>query len=440
MSSSILTDWIRFGMNGEKPTLNQNGQFFSGITLPAHVLALYRNSLGQAIRHWKKPYFVDPMTHVFLQDREMIYRSGTQKPKKSYEKLCEYAQNAEYYLSMKSMVVDELSHSEKIDFADTMAHLALQVQLDGVSVTGIPKRMKSLSRIQKYMDIEKDATGFPSPAFLVSPYFYFESVGSPTYVLWKQAVDFFEKKIAKQDTDLDIYRAVCTSEILLESAHDITALVHDLEGSDGVVLWINKFEKCGLDARKLEGFANLVRGLHDQGQKTVALYGGYLTALYYHFGLDGLSFGLNAGDSKEVQSYATGGGAPARYYDPNLHTFVTARNMLTYYSSSSKYAKHFKCKCNVCLPISTALKSEQTNFAIHLSKMFKISKGKIKANWGGKRRHYINVRHSELRDIATHNLHILGQQATKTLSQFSGFNDEKLETLRCAVELSKLAP
>ncbi|MGM0687212.1 MAG: hypothetical protein ACQET3_09610, partial [Promethearchaeati archaeon] len=169
-----------------------------------------------------------------------------------------------------------LSNTERTDFADTMARLVVQVQLDGIAVSGPQKRVKSLQRIQKHMSGGKDQK-FPAPAFLVSPYFFFENVGDSTYELWKKSVKAFEKKVSKKNTDLPIYKAVCTGQETLSTPQDISVLLSDLEGSDGVLLWISDFENSADNPNLLEGFGNLVKGIKESSAKVVSLYGGYLT-------------------------------------------------------------------------------------------------------------------------------------------------------------------
>lgn len=419
--------------------LESNSNLFDGITVPAHVLALYRNSIGHALKRWNKPFFIDPMTHVFLLDRAIMYRNGTNRPKKSYEKLCEYAPSATYYLSNQDLDVSLMSHSEQIDFVETMSELATRVQLDGVRESGPSKRIQSLKRIQTHITGEAKTSDFPQPSFLVSPYFYFDSVGDMNYEIWRMTIKAFEKKVKSKNMPLPIYRAVCTSEKVLESPQMITALLRDLSGSDGSVIWINHLEKGDLRAEILEGFTNLVKGLSESGSKIISLYGGYLTGVFYHFGLDGLSYGLNAGDSKDVHAYATGGGAPVRYYDPHLHTFTTAKETLTYYGRSDESNVPFDCDCQICYPISNELKTirEPASRIQQLTRIFRpAQKGRIVADWNGMRHHFLHVRRKELYDIGNSTISDIARSAMITLTKLGNREDLRLETLKAIVTLA----
>lgn len=433
------TGWVRLGINAEKPTLESGASFYDGLTIPAHVYALYRNSLAQSIVSWKKPFFIDPMTHIFFLDRKMIRRPGDGRIRKSYEKLAEYSPEAKYFLAREDLAPETMPKSEMRSFVHAIVQMTLQIQTSGAGGEGSPKRLKSLTRIRKHMGGAEEE--LPLPKFLVTPYFYLKDIGTPVYQVWLETVKAFESMASTSTTELPIFRAVCVSSAILEHPRKISALIQELSDAEGVLLWVDDFEKCGPETDLLEGFANLIKGLSDSGCEVLSLYGGYLTAVFFHSGLSGLSFGLNAGDSKAVDSYSTGGGAPARYYDPNLHTFITASEVLTYYGGSISKARLFNCNCNVCEPVSAALSKEENEFETtsHLAKVFIPKKsGRVSADWGDMRSHFLHVRNSELEFVGQHRLSYLVDDAKSTLSEMPDLPHRRTGTLECVARIEDM--
>jgi len=437
------TGWIRIGINAEKPILRDCNDLYDGIAIPAHVLALYRNSLSSSISRWDKPYFVDPMTYVFLRPRNIIMRPDGTGPKKSYERMCEYSPSARIFLDAEYTDADELNHSEARHFVDTMADMTFRIQVAGLQAEPQPRPRAhdSLERIRRHLGEEPSQSTVPSPTFLVSPYFYIPSLSDTSYQIWLRSINAFERRVSESDVNLPVCRALSIDEEVLNDAPAITQLIQDLSQRHAALLWVTQFEGTDPTLEKLEGLKSLISGISEGGTKLYSLYGSYLTASYYHFGLDGLSYGLNAGDSKKVDSHATGGGAPNRYYDPRLHTFQSPASMLDYYGDSVENASRFDCTCPICEPVSSPLagESQRENLTGHLSSMFKQTRrGRIRADWADMRVHFLHVRSNELAHIGDTQLTTLGQEAAATLQAYDDA-PLKLRTLKGVEILSSLA-
>src|SRR5919201_114823 len=77
--------WYRIGSAQEQRALEAYKGAYTGLVVPAHILAWGRAWVTGLLSRVSKPFLVDPMTFIFAQGSDMI--KGVKEVKKSYEKL-----------------------------------------------------------------------------------------------------------------------------------------------------------------------------------------------------------------------------------------------------------------------------------------------------------------------------------------------------------------
>lgn len=116
---------------------------------------------------------------------------------------------------------------------------------------------------------------------------------------------------------------------------------------DGIVIWVSEFEKRAT-LESMHGLKYLIESIRIKGvHKVYSLYGGYVTAQFYHYGMNGLSYGLTYGDSKPVnQQAAGGGGAPLGTTSQHSINFSHRRRYLL---SIHSIQRHFNANAQFAL-------------------------------------------------------------------------------------------
>lgn len=412
----------------EKNIIEQNTDMYYGVSIPAHILSLYRNAINQFIHRTKKPFFIDPMSYVFFLDRSIIKRADG-RIKRSYVKMAELSPRGLELLETDVSDLSSLSPSDIHGMTNTIVDIALKSQ--------IPNQIhrpgqESLRRIKKEVGSPSVELELPSPQFLVTPYFYIDEVGEGNIIYdeWLRAMNRFEKRANEINPKMRIYKAVLISKSILEDDPSLSKLMTDLGNLDGIVFWIEDLENGDPSVECLEGMKTFISGLKNVvSERIIALYGGYLTAIFHHMGLDAFCYGVSSGDQKTIESRATGGGAPSRYYCPNTHRFQTARNLLQFYLSQPGQARYFSCNCAVCNPVSSQITSStgKKDARRILKQFFEVSGTDVIVNWHATREHFLRARQNELHEIENTPITDLIESATAKLSEFNSLPEHNLK-------------
>ena len=441
MSSNGPKGWIRLGIMAEKSILLENRDAYHGLVIPAHVFALYRNAIGQFLRSIDKPYFIDPMSYVFLEDRAIIRRADG-RTKKSYSKYAELSPQGRTLVDNEKPEIELLSPEDIRNLINTIVDLAIQSQLINASHR---RGVDSLQRIRTARGQLNEIPNIPTPTFVTTPYFLLETIESENlvYQMWLRTIAQFIQKTRRIDSQIPVYTSVCIHPQILSDEPSLSRLLQDIGNPYGVVLWVDNLEKCGPTDESLEGLRTIINGVKERGtHEIISQYGGYFTAVYSSFGLDGLSYGLSSGDSRSVSTSATGGGAPSRYYDPNLHAFQSTTRYLRFLMSSLQHAQKFNCSCTTCSPLSeqVSIETSTTNLGSLFTQVFQQRGRSIAMDWFNERRHFLYNRQIELNHIGNTSVRDLGEEARRTIAEYEelGADDLNLRTLELVNRLSNM--
>lgn len=405
--ADVPKSWIRMGVLSEKKLLISNKRLYHGLVVPAHVLAMYEMAMTQFLQDLGKPYFIDPMSFIFFHSH--VTERGRGGRRKSYEKMIREVPESETYLDRHVISPSHLKSNERNELARIIGELCFKSQ----HPTGTrAKARKSLARIRTSRTARAEpADGqMPPPEFMVAPYVFFRDLGDE-YDFWRKTVESFLD--TKPSSNLPIYEVICTDPSFLGRRRWVKKVVRDIASEDGVLFWISDFERR-TDIKAMAGLKDLIHQLKEKGVGQIyGLYGGYLTALFSEFGLDGLSFSLAYGEAKAVGDTAAGGGLPLRYYDPSLHQFQSLMPIRTYYQYRPD---RFGCSCSVCDTLSTQISGfSPLKARKKIGSEFPIHKGKTES-WKSMRQHFIEVRQSELERVGSEPLSKLVKEARDTLN------------------------
>lgn len=307
--------FCRIGIAAEKVIFEDNQELFDGFIMPAHIGAYYEATYPTYMRRIRKPYFIDPMTYVFAQNRELVLSSGNLR--NSFEKLLkkyggEFERLARHGTLSKSDFLED--DSWKDDLLDGLATSVLEYQRDFTKVKeGAQKSLKKYSDFLK-RKVEK---ALP-PRFLVPPYFYGEDIGDWKYRL---SVELARRSDERKKEGEVIYPIVCVSQAALDE-DSVRRIVSDYRGYHGHVIWISRFFENRVDILSLKGYARIVKSLAAIGSEVLSLYGGFYAALLSKVGLAGFGCGLSYGGAKDVEPIPPTGGGQKRYYVPILHNII----------------------------------------------------------------------------------------------------------------------
>jgi hypothetical protein len=442
MSGRILEGWIRLSILAEKGILLENRDKYHGLVIPAHVFALYRNSISLFLEVVRKPYFIDPMSYVFFQER-LVVRRPDGRTKRSYVKMTEHSPRILNFLEEDSFELNSLSPNDISTIFDGVTDVAFSSQMQGVPFR---RSQDSLIRIRRMLRTDEEHPLISSPSFLVTPYVLIDTVGDENvlYSEWLRSMNRFEELVRRNNENIPIYKMMCISPKILQNPHQLSRLMQDIGSPQGIVFWVDEFEKCDPDNDCLDGLRTFISGMKTRGVENVfSLYGGYLTAAFHEYGLDTLSYGLSSGDSKSASKGVTGGGAPSRYYFPDLHSYQTTNRLARFFRNSIECAHHFNCTCPICNETTVRLHESGSLQEIrqHLNSFFIQRGSNVVVDWHDERRHFLFVREQELDHISRNDIHILGEEAQETLDNYVQLGDNELDfrTLNLVVILSQIS-
>ena len=407
-----LQGWIRMGIMAEKSILLNNENLYHGLVVPAHVFAMYEMSFSQFLPEINKPYFIDPMTYVLFNNQVTLRDNGEMR--KSFEKMFKGCPHVEEFVQSDLKTARGFSESDFNKTASLIADCTIASQTTPHTRKKGKKSLDRLKRSKKQKSDDETPTEIPPPEFITGPYLYIKEFDSD-YQLWRMASsEFFSRMKNKK---IDVFESLCIDSNILTNEANIARIIEELNPVKGIVLWISDFEKRATE-EKMSGLKSLITHSKARGINTVySLYGGYLTSLFYHFGLDGLSYALSHGDSKPVsQGRTRGGGLPFRYYEPSLHQYLTPGAVSTYYSL---FPNEFSCTCSICSSASSSHdESESTETPDYISESFPLKKD-TKIMWNSMRQHFLEIRYSELRKIPLSSLSDAADEARSYLNKLS---------------------
>lgn len=362
--------FVKLGSLGEKDILRIARQAYDGILVTPSVIESFGSSVPSFIRGLGKPFVIDPMTYTFLQPIKYVMASKDSKIKRSF---------IEISVKYGSIVQREIG-KRPINWQDLQNASG---NVEELTKNVINYQLQRLKRPPSFADYYHDFELLlpqVEPEVLIPPYFYFKDTQDPWYAV---SLRFVREVSDVKQQGWKIFPVILVPPKLLEKQHEIEIIVRDYtsDNHDGFFIWVNDFKEEDASLKQLEGLVKLVAALSSFRKPVIKLYGGYFSALLWHVGLTGFSFGLGYGSSKNIFAYGRAGGVPnPRYYVPELHRFLSlpkAEDLLRRYPN-------LMCDCPTCKAV---IGSNLANFS-----------GMWDANRAAE--HFLNARLRELNDLS----------------------------------------
>jgi len=312
---------------------------YDGFVIPANILAYNTNAFSVILEKTKKPYFIDPKTSTFQISDIDIFFNEKGLIRSSWEKVIKYYGSVIANSIRNKM---HLTYSDFIDqyglFKQSLEELTEKVVNFQRSI--IRKKTLGLSRFFKTKTRENGLL------FLTAPYFFFESLNDPWYNI---TIEMIIKSIKTKFND-KMYGVICTTKHFIEEQNNINKLIDDLniEGLDGILIWIDTFDEYNESERYLSSLLYLINKLSSSSKQIINLYGGYFSNIAKYWGLNGFASGVNYKDMKEIYETQISGGPEGgphpRYYIPLLHNKTLLDTALRFIRQFNE----FKCNCLIC--------------------------------------------------------------------------------------------
>jgi hypothetical protein len=290
-------------------------------------------------------YIVDPLTHAFQHDPEVICREDGE-PKPAIKSLAEYyGDPIAKYVGKRPV---HPRHFENDDVLRSFTVRCIQFQRDHL------KSYMLDNGAAKYLDDEDCSP----PYAVVSPYFYLTETNYEAWLPVISRAAVFAREEAGDE--IKVFSSVVVDEgiLLSKDARKQVADAFLVAPLDGCMVWADNLDEQSASRPELQGLLDLAKRLRNEGDREVInLHGGYFSVLaagvlgrgqYF----TGVTHGPEFGEFRSV--VPVGGGIPiARYYVPRLHARMRYRDAQRIFKAlgwlEDAAVFHDRvCKCDEC--------------------------------------------------------------------------------------------
>ena len=345
-----------------------------GLTIPANLLMYYCKSLAEFISKNPKPFFIDPMTYIFVYPTNMLKtenfelqvdREGNYKLKKSYEKLVRACDRGliELFQSRNSLLLlyfDDPSNVEKF----VKNNIGYQKNLLRNSLDKVSKYESMLGDdISRNLNLE--------PEFITAPYFYFRNTSDQWYNV-SLRLSQLTKELSPDDR---VYSVICADKQSLNSTL-VDTIVSDFDEVDGFLLFASDFNESIEPASSLRRLRSFVNRLHEESSKPILnLYGSFYSVLLKYDGLEGVSSGLCILDHRDATAEFIGARAPIRFYLPSVRNKISEQDYKTYLE---RFNPVDECNCNLCQVLAERKNTlSSREYVSYVGDLFSGSRGQL---------------------------------------------------------------
>lgn len=357
----------------EKDSIAQHSNSF-GLTIPANLLMYYSKSLAKFIIENPRPFFIDPVTYIFVYPRNMLKRheselqvdqEGNYKLKKSYDKLVRAYDKGLIDL-FKSDNPLPISYFDDPDNVEKFVrnNIAYQKNL-------LTNSLDKISRYEAMAGEEIPDQSNLKPEFLTAPYFYFRNSSDPWY-----KVNINLSQLTKEFCPNDnVYSVICTDKQSLSSTL-ADEIVSDFDEVDGYLLFASNFEEYVEPIRSLRRLKSFVTRLYEESSKPIVnLYGNFFSVFLNYYGMKGVSSGLCVLDHKDVSAEVTMAIARIKFYLPSIRGFLVESDYRTYLE---RFNPSDECDCNLCRALANKKTSLSTrSYVSGIDNLFSIGRGEL---------------------------------------------------------------
>jgi hypothetical protein len=321
-------NFYRLGPAREKELFKRHRDTYSGVAISAHIASYYQKFCLEFVGELQKPYFVDPVTHIFtadpaslrrfLKDKATVKGKATVRTrrdkfgnkikgdiKRSYQKLI-----TAYGPIVEDIVTDERRATLR-DFADDKKTLDFVRRVCAFQTETLCELPPKYKKYQKYANNAGalQAGVKNHPAFVIPPYFPIVDEGwlKLNAKLTKMAVQFAE--------GLPVFPVIAGKVDKLQSMSSTIVEAYSKLEVSGFMLWGDGFrgDQGPLPISAYRSVIEALRG--DRHLPVISLYGDALSLILAYKGLTGFSCGICYGERRECdQDMDVEGIIPPYYY------------------------------------------------------------------------------------------------------------------------------
>mgnify|MGYP001143080062 CR=1 FL=1 len=333
---------LRLNLARENKWVRDTGIDFSTIVLSANVLETFFQTSVSTINALKKPYVIDPLTHIFA------IQSVDLSPKRWYSKLVAHygldliIPDDAAFLSIDQMLSSHRPTKELKNFVENVVEYERGRIVDS-------KEYDEIVEVEEFEGRPVDERLF-RPRLLIPPYFYVgydvEDIDNVSSSEWLRInIECIKHAITLKSKNEKIYPVVLIEKTLLYFPNEIKSIVnaYNIDGADGFFIWVADFREHSESESLLKGLRSLTKLLADLHKPVYNLYGGFFSILLRKEGMAGISHSICYGEYKNPFA-EPGMLATIRFYDQELRSKVPYGKM----DEMLRMTKRQWCNCDYC--------------------------------------------------------------------------------------------
>jgi hypothetical protein len=346
--------YIRFGTHAEKKFFyGIYSDYYDGIFINGNMLAYTPKSMVSFLLQINndKRILIDPQTHAFQHDVDLIRNKKGVDVKSSLSSLAEY-----YGEPISTCLLNNTPAIPSVFTDEIMEKFCRNVgkfQLDTIlnTVDGLEEK--------RYIDFAKEeqtVNDVQNITDIVAPYFYIESIDSPWIDLNIKLVNK-TKEVFNNNTVIG--QIVISAQLLNNPGISTLLAKYKTCLCDEYFIWIDGFSEDEQNTASLKNFIYFISELSKTNRPVTNLYGGYFSIILSKFlnGFSAVSHGLEYGESRKV--VPVGGGLPmSKYYFWPLHRRIKQEMFINLLAannwsdlSTNQDFENIICNCQSCKDI-----------------------------------------------------------------------------------------
>ena len=321
MFGSEFSHYLTYGATDQR-TIIELSDVIDGLLVPSTVASFQRDGtrgfvLTLSASVDSPDYAIDPRFPLFQQPLV--------NPKKSHESLAALLGDADLVCDYQPM-----PHDFDNERLESIADRWIKFNLGYTKVDS--KFQKYAQRLNESV-VPEDSKG---PRYVMAPYFMARGVKDPW---WERSRYFFEITRQKLESQGECVRVVALSE-----SNQMPEAINQIDCSN-IAVWIDDLNEIAASSDRLASYLRGIRHAERNDVNAFALYGGFFSVLASNVGLKGNCHGIGFGEHRRWIELPRSGPAPARYYVPILHRYVSREDAFALWRADEEL---FECKCVEC--------------------------------------------------------------------------------------------
>lgn len=347
-----IDHWMTFGTFSEQRFfIYPRKDTYDGVVINGNMAVYAPDGLSQFIleKTNKLQYLIDPLTHAFQHDPEILItvnKDGIKQVKTSILSLAEKLGTPINKLVGKRPIQPK-------DFEDKEVLKEFVNNCLNFQAGQLTDKMIDSDTNKKYLNRKKEEL---TPYALITPYFYIEET---TIDNWLPIQSDFIKYSIEYRTKQKIFTSIVVDKGIISNEDSLDRIIREFSqfDIDGFIIWVDDLNENETQISNLRGVLKLAKGLKRKpNQEIINLHGGYFSILAAgtlgNQTFTGVAHGPEYGEYRSV--IPVGGGIPlAKYYICLLHRRTKYREAVRAFESKDwlKNPSSFHnniCNCSKC--------------------------------------------------------------------------------------------